>query len=180
MPIFRSKAAAMRILLTKLSDERHALDIVRDDGSRERTELVTREALFHDLLHHAVESSMATQGGFWGTLASGKTMANLNDRTGESVKENAATLYAVEAVVGMMSGIVGLPEDQAFAKLRWYHEMQGVELPSWCTERFTLEVRERMRRLQGEWKATPYGGSMELVWEEAAPPIQNRERSLRR
>jgi hypothetical protein len=25
-------------------------------------------------------------------------------------------------------------------------------------------VHERIRRLRGRWKATPYGGEMELVW----------------
>lgn len=156
----------MRILLTKISDRRHALELVRSDGSRDRVELVTREALFHDFLHYAVESSLPTQKGFWGTLASGKTMADLNDRTGASVRENAGTLYAVEGEVGLMSGVVNLPEDQAFAKLRWYQETQGQEAPDWCTESFVAEVRERMRRLQGQWKATPYGESMEIPWVE--------------
>jgi hypothetical protein len=156
----------MRILLTKISDQRHALELIRSDGSRESVELVTREALFHDLLHYAVESSLPTQGGFWGTLASGRSMADLNDRTGESVKENADTLYAVEGMVGMMSGVVAMPVDEAFAKLRWFSESQGQKLPDWCTERFVAEVSERMRRLQGQWKATPYGDSMEIIWVE--------------
>lgn len=38
----------MRILLTKISDQNHALGLVRADGSRETVELVTREALFHE------------------------------------------------------------------------------------------------------------------------------------
>jgi hypothetical protein len=88
----------MRIVLTKTSDRRHGLELVRSDGSRESVELVTREALFHDLLHYVVESSLRMQGGFWGTLASGKTMADLNDRPGESVKENADTLYCRRAL----------------------------------------------------------------------------------
>jgi hypothetical protein len=152
-----------------MSDRRHALEIVRTDGSRETVELVTREALFHDLLHYAVESSLPTQGGFWGTLASGKTIVDLNDRTGESVQENADTLYLVEGIVGVMSSVMEMPVDQAFAKLRWFRESQGQELPEWCTESFVAKVSERMRRLQGQWKATPYGESMEIVWVEPGP-----------
>lgn len=159
----------MQILLTKISDQRHALELVRTDGSRETIELVTREALFHDLLHYAVESTLRTQRGFWGTLASGKTMADLNDRTGEAVKENAATLYRVEGIVGAMSNVVAMPVDRAFAKLRWFSETQGQEPPEWCTESFVAEVSERMRRLQGQWKATPYGESMKIVWAEIGP-----------
>jgi hypothetical protein len=160
----RSTIASMRILLTKISDQRHALEIVREDGSRETVELVTREALFHDMLHHAVESALPTQGGFWGALASGKTMLDPNDRTGESVKKNADTLYRVEGIVGVMSSVVEMPLTQAFAKLRWFSESQEQELPAWCTESFVAEVSERMRRLQGQWKATPYGESMEIAW----------------
>ncbi len=154
----------MRILLTKISDERHALEIVRSDGSRETVELVTREALFHDLLHYAVESTLPTQCGFWGTLASGKTMADLNDRTFESVKENAKILSLVEGIVGVMSSVVAMPVDQAFAKLRWFSESQGKEPPDWCSESFVATVSERMRRLLGQWKSTPYGESVEIVW----------------
>ena len=158
----------MRIVLTKISDQQHGLEIVRDDGSRDTIELVTREALFHDFLHHAVESSTPTRAGFWSALAKGKTFADLSDPTSMPVKESATTPYA-EGVVGMMSGVMGLPQDQAFAKLCWFHESQGQEPPTWCTESFVAEVFKRMRQLQGQWKATPYGESMEISWVEAGP-----------
>lgn len=159
----------MRILLTKISDKRHVLEVVRSDGSREKVEFVTREFLFHDLLHYAVESSLSAQRGFWGTIASGKTIVDLNDRTGESVRENAGTLYLVEGIVGVMSGVVQMPLDQALAKLRWFSESQGQKLPEWCTESFVAEVSERMRRLLGQWKATAYCKSMEIAWVETEP-----------
>jgi hypothetical protein len=159
----------MHILLTKISSDKHALKIVRSNGSHESIELVTREALFHDLLHHAVESALPTQGGFWGTLASGKSFTDLNDRSGESTKENAAMLYMVEGIVGVMSGITEMPVQQAFEKLCWFSESQGTRLPEWCTVRFVGDVLERMRRMQGQWKAMPYGESMEIVWVEPGP-----------
>ena len=154
----------MRILLTKTSDRHHGLELIRSDGSCESARLVTREALFHDLLHFCVESALPTQAGFWGTLAGGKTLADLNDRSGESVRENAETLYRVEGIVGVMTGVSELPLEQAMAKLRWFSESQGQALPDWCTETFVAEVGGRMRQLLGRWKATPYGESMEIVW----------------
>ena len=158
----------MRILLTKISNDTHTLEIVRSDGSRDRIELVTREALYHDFVHHAVESSMRTQGGFWGALASGKTFADLNDRSGEAMKDFTDTLYSVEAAVGMMTGALksNASADEAIEKLRWYHETQDQELPGWLTANFVADVCERMRRLEGKWKATPFGGSMEIDWVE--------------
>ena len=160
---------AMRILLTKLSDRQHALEIIRTDGSREANELVTREALFHDFLHFSVETSLPTQRGFWGTLACGKTMADLNDRSGESVKGNVDTLYSVEGIVGMLTNVVELPTEQAFARLRWFSESQQQALPAWCTESFVVATAQRMRALLGQWKATPFGESMEMEWPEAGP-----------
>ena len=156
----------MQILLTKTSNDRHLLEVVRNDGSRDKIELVTREALFHDLLHYAVESSLPTSRGFWGTLASGKTFDDVNDRKGEATKENAEQLYMVEGIVGVMSGLAEMPVDQAFDKLCWFRETQGQELPEWCTREFVADVAELMRRLLGRWKATTYGETMEIDWVE--------------
>ena len=158
----------MRIRLTKVSDLQHALELVRDDGSCETVELVTREALFHDFLHFAVEHAMGTQGGFWGALASGKTMADLNDRTGATISEFAKTLYEVERAVGMMTGSLKseAPAARAAATMREYHAQLQQGEADWCTEAFVAEVREQMRRLMGQWKSTPFGQSMEIVWVE--------------
>jgi hypothetical protein len=50
----------VRIAFRKISDERHALAIVRDDGAREEIECETRSYLRHDFLHYAVESVRET------------------------------------------------------------------------------------------------------------------------
>ena len=141
----------MRILLTKLSNTHHALEIVRTDGSRERVELVTREFLFHDLLHYAVESSLGTQGGVWGALASGKTFADLNDRVGSGHEGQLRGPSGVEVVVGMMTGAVKRMETPGgeMAALRKYHNALGKELPAELNEDLVTVVRERMRRLLG-------------------------------
>ena len=128
--------------------------------------LVTREALFHDLLHFAVESCLPTQQGFWGTLASGKSMEDLNDRSGAAVRDNADTLYRVEGIVGVMTNVIQLPPDQACEKLRWLSESQNQPPPDWCSMRFVGEVIELMRQLQGRWKATPFGEAMDIIWRE--------------
>jgi len=161
----------MRILLTKFSNTHHALEVVRADGSRDRTEGVSREFLFHDLLHYAVETSLGTQGGFWGALANGKTFDDLNDRSGKAMTMmgGSANLALVERVVGMMTGALKeaeSPGGDVLEALRRYHEALGEELPPWCTEEFAADVRERMRRLQGHWKATPYRSTMEIAWAE--------------
>lgn len=155
----------MRIQLRKISDELHALALVRATGGREEVELPTRSYLLHDLLHFAVESEAALTAGFWGTLAAGRTLADVNDRSGRGLEGVATDLPWVERVVGALtSAAKGVPAAQMMKGLATYAEATEVAWPAWLDEPFIVAVQERMRRLEGEWRATPYGGSMELVW----------------
>src|SRR4051812_28698988 len=99
-------AGRMRICFHKISDARHALEIVHEDGRRERVECATRSYLIHDFLHYAVESEAKLQGGFWGNLAAGKTLADMNDRTGVALKSAAPEMAVIEQLVGALSGAV--------------------------------------------------------------------------
>ena len=67
----------MLIHLTRLTNERHRLEFVRDDGTRETHELETRSSLLHDLVHYAVETEAGLNASFYGRLASGKTYESL-------------------------------------------------------------------------------------------------------
>src|SRR5690606_17606265 len=64
-------AALMLIRFTRLTNERHRFEIVRDDGTREAHDLETRSTLAHDLTHYAVEIEVGLRGAFYGRLASG-------------------------------------------------------------------------------------------------------------
>ena len=101
----------MRVLLHKISDERHALEIVREDGRRERVDCETRSYLQHDLLHYAAETEASLSGGFWGSLARGRTLAEMNDRT---PIEGTSEMMVIEKVVGALSGMMKgqTPEQQ--------------------------------------------------------------------
>lgn len=159
----------MRILLTKISDERHTLELVRADGARERVECETRSLLVHDLLHYAVESEAGLAFGFWGLLANGKTLADMNDRTGAALAEQAPRLMLVEKIVGALSSLARGASSRDLAEgLQRTMTAQGQESPPWLDERFLDRVRERMRRLMGHWKATPFRETMGLDW---PPPI---------
>ena len=61
-------------------------------GRVERVECETRSYLVRDLLHYAVESEAGLEGGFWGHLARGKTLADMNDRTGKAMAGDAPDL----------------------------------------------------------------------------------------
>jgi hypothetical protein len=155
----------VRILFHKISDERHVLELVRDDGGREQVECETRSYLQHDLLHYAAEAEAKLDDGFWGNLARGKTLADMNDRTGESMGAMGGRMPAIEQAVGVLSGSVkGVTAEALVAGFRDYAATADTSVPDWFTVEFVSAVKERMRRLLGRWKATRYGDSMELSW----------------
>jgi hypothetical protein len=155
----------MRVSFMKLTDERHALEIERDDGKRERVECETRSYLMHDLLHFAVESEGGLRGGFWGRLAAGTTLAEMNDREKPMGSPESDELAAIEQLVGALHGATkGRSADELVTGMRRFAEALGSSLPDWLTEEFVNRAKESLRRLVGHWKATPYGGSMDLEW----------------
>lgn len=159
----------MRILLTKLNDERYALEIVRDGQRRERVELETRSTLLHDLTHFAVEQAAALEQGFFGPLAAGKSLAELA-APAEGAPQYAGEALQIEILVAVLQKITRTGETPAAAhgRITSMLALQDTALPAWFTLELVTEVHERMRRLVGQWKATPYGSSMELNWSAPA------------
>jgi hypothetical protein len=154
----------MRIAFRKLTDERHELTISRDPASSETVECETRSYLTHDLLHYAVEVEAGVEAGFWGRLAAGATIAEMNDRTRPMDNEMAA----IEQMVGALTASVkGRSAAEVVAGMNRFATSLGASLPGWLTETFVLAVQERMRQLLGRWRATPRGSTLDLTWPES-------------
>jgi hypothetical protein len=155
----------MRIQFCKISDERYELRIIRPDGSVEAAPCETRSTLVHDFLHFAVEQAAALSHGFWGILARGRTLADMNDRTGMSLGAEAPAIMDVERLVGALSSAAkGVDALDVVAGIRRYYAAMDLVAPDWLAESLVRDVQERLRRLMGAWNATPYGGTMELDW----------------
>lgn len=156
----------MRILLTKLNDDRHALEVECVDRPRERVELETRSCLLHDLTHFAVEEAAGIEQGFFGSLAAGRTLAELAGRARENVEPYDGMMLQVERTVAVLQGMARTKEDPtaAHGRITASLAVQGEVPPTWFTLELLTKVHERMRQLLGRWKATPYGAAMELVW----------------
>jgi hypothetical protein len=166
----------IRIRFMKISDARHSLEIVRDDTRREIVECETRSYLMHDLLHYAVEAQASVDTGFWGLLSAGKTLADMNDRSGNAMAGATPALMDVERIVGGLSTVTkgqDIPPSGAIARaIASYLEAIGAAAPPWLTPAFVDGVRERMRSLVGRWKATPYLGRLELEWPDPTATIK--------
>jgi hypothetical protein len=55
--------------------------------------------------------------------------------------------------------------EQVIAGIKNLLDAHEEPMPSWLTVDFVERVAERLRRLQGEWKAIPFGATMELKFD---------------
>lgn len=151
--------ANLNIRLTRLSNDRHRFEAIRPDGGVEMRELETRSFLLHDLVHFAVESEAHLKNSFYGQLARGAgydDMATAGPETPEGVK--------TEMVVGVLQGAIKDEVDPvAFVeRLKGVWANIGREPPDWLTEETIAGALRRLRSLQGQWRATPFGKTLEL------------------
>lgn len=151
----------LTVRLTKLSDERHLFAFTRGDGSGERIELVTRSFLLHDFIHFAIESEARLSHSFYGSLARG---ANYTDLTMGEMGAGQSEAAITEGVVGPFTPVAKgeMTPAQFIASRTAAYAPFGREPPVWLTLEFAERVMGRLRRLRGEWKATPFGGTMVL------------------
>ena len=153
---------ALTLSVTRVSADTHRFEYRRPDGTGEAFDLETRSFLFHDLLHFAVESEAGLQGSFYGLLAKVGGYAELSVGGGGAL---GGEIAITERVVGALTGALksDQPDDQAFAEqARGYLDLYDERAPRWFTAVFVAKVRKRMRQLEGRWRATPFGETMEL------------------
>jgi hypothetical protein len=143
----------VRIVFTKISDDRHSVAVTRADGTIDTIEVPTREYLRHDLSHFAIESELPIRKGFWGCVAAGASLR------GEGVGGSDAA-YA-EGLAGPLQTLF-----RTDAGLDAYTQLLRTAAADRGSPDLAARVHECIRRLRGRWKATPYGGQMELIWPE--------------
>lgn len=153
------------VTLTNISPTHHRFACMREDGSREAAELETKSFLYHDLLHFAVESEAFLGDSFYGKLLKGTSYRELSERKMEATPlTEGKEIMMTERVVGVMTGVLqsDASSEAALSSLRNLLSASGERFPEWFTEDFVLHVKERMRRLLGEWEGTPFGATMTL------------------
>jgi hypothetical protein len=149
---------SLKIAFTRLDPQRHRVSIVRPDGSAESRDLETRSFLLHDLIHYAVESEAGVRTGFYGALAAGAGFAPAEGLDGERL--------VIEQIVGAFTGAqkeTPPPAPESFvASVSAFIAAAGGSPPSWLTTNYVAAVRRRLREVEGQWRATPFGDTMRL------------------
>jgi len=154
--------AELAVSFTRTSPTHHRFAYRRPDGSGEAVEMETRSLLQHDLLHFAVETEARLRGSFYGILAKVGGYEELRVAGGMAL---GGEIAITERVVGALTGALAQPDldDAAFvAQVREFLDVYDEGAPRWLTPGFVVAVRERMRQLEGRWKAMPFGETMIL------------------
>lgn len=163
----------MLIRLTRLANDRHRFEVVRDDGSHEAHELETHSTLLHDLVHYAVETEAGLTASFYGLLASGTAYDALTAEPsvgGMAAMQADSEAMQTEAVVVRIQGVQkndawsGTDPERFAQSLAAGFRSLGREPPAWLTGDFIVRVRERLRRVLGQWRATPFHQTLELTF----------------
>lgn len=160
----------MQIRFTRLTNDRHRLEVVRDDGTREAHEQETRSTLLHDLVHYAVETEAELEASFYGRLARGETYAALTTAMPADA-EPAQTEVVVARIQGIAKNDTWSEiEPESFAEgIVAGFRVMGNATPAWLTGDLIARVRERLRRVQGQWRATPFHQTLVLEFPAREP-----------
>ncbi len=143
----------MDIAITKLSDAEHRVSITRRDGSTDAETMVTREFLRHDFAHYAVETEVPVALGYWGCVAAGASL------TGEGPGGN--DMAFAETLAGPVQTLMRLE-----AKPDKYLDLLERIQPQIASPELARRIFERARQLTGHWRATSFGETMRIIWQE--------------
>ena len=159
----------MRVLLTKLSPDRHRFTVVRDDGRQESTDVASRSLWAHDLLHYALERAAGIEDGFFGSLAAGRSLAELNATASEAMASGFSGLAMIERLTGPFYALVSgkADEDAVLHAAKQVCALNQTALPSWLTLDFIDRVKSDIDQLARQWKSLRIGGTMELRWPQS-------------
>lgn len=154
------RAPVLTVRFTRLEPDRHRFEFVRPDGTGEALELETHSFLRHDLVHFALESEARLRGSFYGLLAKVGGYRELT-LAGEALGGEAEM---TETVVGPLQTVLkGELDAAAFVeRVAAYRADMDLRPIPWLTADLITVVAERVRQLEGHWKATPFGETMEL------------------
>src|SRR5688572_15422780 len=160
----------MLIRLTRLTNERHRLELVRDNGTSEARELETRSTLLHDLVHYAVETEAGLKASFYGRLARGETYDELTAAPPADPEAMQTELVVVRVQSVAKNDTWSDVDAERFVEsIASGFRALGDEPPVWLTGELIVRVHERLRRVQGQWRATPFHQTLALEFPRSSP-----------
>ena len=154
--------------LQRVSNTHHELSLIRPDGRRVQRRLESKSTLLHDLVHYAVESEAGLTDSFFGRIARGQDYDDLAAAAHDlrhGLDDEVGELGSTEKIVGALQTAwqrrLG-PAQVVEAIDSTWRASYGKATPDWLTTACVARVFERLRRIEGHWRATPFGSTLEL------------------
>ncbi|HZW09285.1 MAG TPA: hypothetical protein VFF69_05215 [Phycisphaerales bacterium] len=162
------RSGAMSVQFIKRAGKPALLRCVRADGSATMAEIAPGPA--HDLIHFAVETTLACRRGFYSLLAEGWSIEGFNVAGAAQKLAIPEEAIAVEFIVGLlqMELLSGVPAADFRAELeRALAGAKSTAQPPPMTAGQLATIRERIAELLGRWRALPPGSTMVLSFESS-------------
>lgn len=150
----------MHITLLK-APNRIKLTCTRQDGTFTQASLGPGFP-HHDLAHFVVESRLKLRGGFWGTIASGRSIQEMSD--GAVIRELGPEAMMIEVLVRNLQalGTGNSSPDQYLDLVQWeLGESGAMPLPPLSTD-LILAMDEQLRQLVAYWGQLGENEKLEL------------------
>ena len=144
----------MQIAIIKKTHYLCQYTVTRDDRSVESFTLETKTYFLHDMCHFVAERELNYPLGFWGMLAKGAAINELNGKTNPQTAE----LRFIEQLVGPVQSVYSghIPE-QLF-------EQFVAHLDFSIPANFLRDCLSALSSITAAWEALPLGGQLALDW----------------
>ena len=146
----------MRLVFTKGSGKYDRMEVVRDDGAVEAIDCPKQRIIPHDMVHYAVESTLAKRG----VLARVHEGARADFRMAPEAESDG-----VERLVEVIQGDAWSGGGSTAAEMLDLYRVTCTErgCPMLPVHASDIEaIRARFTELSAEWSALPVGGSLTL------------------
>jgi hypothetical protein len=166
----------MRILLQKISHERHGLACMREDGSQaEAQSLESKSYLRHDLMHYCVEKHAGLAHSFFGSVAAGKDFDELRQSEEQEGQDGVGEASMTERIVARLQSShheEAFHADQTFARIMDSFALQDAAPPAYFTESFVSTAVSEFRYLLKRWNSMKTGETLELLFPAVTAPVE--------
>jgi len=171
----------LRIQFTKRADGNVILRCTRKDGSVtwQRYDKLAGFFSYHDLSHLAVETALEVRDGFYGLIADGWDITEMD---GKGPRGKLPYASIVEHVVGllMQERTGGTGQLSAAEFNSQMEQMTGQPMKNPLGDLQLKAVRELEASLFRDWSAIPAGGILDLTFDRNRFGIKENDESTRR
>ena len=170
----------MQVVFTKHEDRNYSIVVTRSDRIKIQFPGAGKKFLVpHDLSHFIVESKLNMRQGFWGCVANGALLPNMNiiegrqkpnakSKSKQIIKDARQQLRLAECLVRVFDEIYTVEPNRVLVQARQLSQISSKIKPK-LSSATILDVCSTLKAVQTNWQAINVGGNIELDWNPKFP-----------